>query len=112
MNIDTLKIPFAKLVKLELNGNCIVLYGVLLYHAYQKENTWVTNKTLSEECNISERTIQNCLKELKDKGAIDITYENEGPYQVRYIKPLILFDIKVVPNNYKPKYQTGGFESL
>ena len=112
MNIDTLKIPFSKLTKLELSGNCIVLYGVILFHAYQNETTWITNKLLAKECNIAERTVQNCLKELQDKGAIEIRYEQENGFSVRYIKPLILFDVKVVPNNYKNNYTTGGFETL
>lgn len=116
MDIEMLKIPYSKLLKRGLQGNSILLYGVLLFHTYNDNKTWITNKTLSSECGVSERTVNNCLTELKDKKCIDIKFETEGRYQIRYIVPLILFDLKLVPKNYKPKNDeqddNGGFEIL
>lgn len=118
MNIDLLKIPYAKLLSYKLQSSSILLYGVLLYHAYNKGNTWITNRTLSEECNVSERTIGNCLKELKEQGCIDIRYEKENRFEIRYITPLVLFDVKITPNNYKARKgaeaedDNAGFEVL
>jgi len=114
MDIELLKIPFSKLLKYELQSSSILLYGVILYHTYNDTRTWITNRTLAEECNLSERTVQNCLSELKDKKCIDIKFEQENRFQVRYITPLILFDLKLVPKNYKPtsKDDNGGFEEL
>lgn len=115
MNIDLLKIPYSKLLKCGLQSNSILLYGVILFHTYNDSRTWITNRTLAEECNLSERTVQNCLSELKEKKCIDIKYEKENRFEVRYITPLILFDLKVVPKNYKPKGvedENAGFEVL
>lgn len=115
MNIELLKIPFSKLLNKELQSTSILLYGVILYHTYNDTRTWITNRTLAEECNISERTVNNCLNELKEKKCIEIRFEQENRFQVRYITPLIFFDLKLVPKNYKPSNNNddnGGFTEL
>lgn len=114
MGIEELKIPLKKLLDKELQSSSILIYGVLLYHAYKNSNTWITNYTISKESGVSQRTVGNALKELKDKECIKIEYRNEGRFQVRYITPLILFEIKLVPNNYVAidPNDNGGFEEL
>ena len=112
MNIKCLNIPLSQLLKYDLKSNSILLYGVLLFHAYTKDCI-TTNKTLAEETNTSERTVQNSLKELKDKNVIQITFETlKNGVQIRHIKPLVLFDVVIAPNNRNSEVNDiyAGFE--
>ena len=107
-----LKIPYRQLLPYELSSTSILLYGILLFYAYERDCI-TTNKTLAEQLKITERSIQNCLKELKDKKVIDIKFEKlPNNTEVRHIVPLVLFDVVVVPNNKKSEATDiyAGFE--
>lgn len=112
MKISMLKIPYRQLVPYELSSTSILLYGILLFYAYERDCI-TTNKTLAEQLQITERSVQNCLKELKDKNVINITFEKlQNNVEVRHITPLVLFDLVIAPNNKKSETTDiyAGFE--
>lgn len=111
MEIKDLHIPLAQLLKFDLNSTEMIVYGVILFHAY-KGNCTTTNKTLAKECGITERTITTTLKSLNDKKTIKVEYVQRDRFQLRKITPLILFDLYIAPNNYKDDDNNGGFREL
>lgn len=114
MEIKDLHIPLSQLLKFELNTTEMIVYGVILYHAY-KGNCTTTNKTLAKEVGITERTITTTLKTLDEKKCIKVEYIQRDRYQLRKITPLVLFDLIIAPNNYRESQEdneNGGFRKL
>lgn len=115
MNINDLHLPLAKLLPYKLNGNAMIVYGVILHHAY-KRACYCKNSTLAAETGCSVRTIQNAIKELDEKKCIKLEYKDLDGFQCRYITPLILFDVVLTPENFKRDKNefdvNGGFEEL
>lgn len=112
MTISMLKIPYRQLIPYELSSTSILLYGILLFYAYERDCI-TTNKTLAEQLKISERSVQNCLKELKEKNVISIKFEKlQNNTEIRHITPLVLFDVVIAPNNKKSEVNDiyAGFE--
>lgn len=99
MQIKNLHVPLNQLLKYDLNSSSILLYSVILYHAYHQDCI-TTNKTLADELGISERTVQNSLKELKDKDCIKVEIEKiPNGSEIRHITPLVLFDMVIAPGS-------------
>lgn len=114
MEIKDLHIPLSQLLKYELNTTEMIVYGVILYHAY-KSNCTTTNKTLAKEIGITERTITTTLKALDEKKCIKVEYVQRDRYQLRKITPLVLFSFEIAPNNYREPTEdneNGGFRKL
>lgn len=112
MLIDTIKIPLKELQETGLkNPSAYILYGIILYHSYNNDQTWVTNKSLAEEMNISERQIINNLKELeKYKCIANIKNEEKN---LRFIEPKIMNKLeyrKTKPNDEEKKEQREQIE--
>lgn len=64
-------IPTAVLTNKDIKATDKLLYGVVIYTAYNNESTQ-TNSNLSQYIGIRGQQVSNGLKRLKDKGLIDI----------------------------------------
>lgn len=116
MDINKITIPLHQLLKKGVkNSTSMLLYGVIVFHSYHQDATWVSNRTLAKELDISERQVQNCLKDLLEHDCIDITNEkDEQNRDIRNITPKVMPPVKYVSNTYgnSKKDDNGGFTML
>lgn len=91
-----LRIPFTELKKRGVETpSSWIMYGILLYHSYFQDCTYVTNSALAKEYGCSERQVQNNLKELRECNCIDVVSGvNKDGLVVRYITPLVMSSIE------------------
>lgn len=97
-----LKIPFGML-KLNISSKALLLYGIILNLSYRND-MYATNAYLAKTLDCSVRTIQMCLKELEEKGCIEI-YEVGNS---RRIRPLITCSVLITN---EPEAQLKPFEN-
>lgn len=83
-----------KLLKSSLSSDAKILYSII-YYSSANEGV-LTNALLMNELNKSERQISRYLKELKDKGYIDIKLDHTN--HRRLLTPLFTFDVSLYPS--------------
>ena len=99
---DFIMIPL-KMLKMDMSSASILLYGLILKMSYgDSEETYATNKTFAKYINKSERMVYRYIEELQKNKCIEIRYDEENP-NIRYIKPLILNEIKYMKDKEEEK---------
>lgn len=79
----------------ELSANAKLLYGEITSLCNEKGYCWATNQYFSNLYEVSDRTIQNLIKQLSDKKYIQIKIINNS-------KRLIYIDFTTHENNFIP----------
>lgn len=71
-------IPATVRYDIDLSPNAKLLYGEITALANARGYCWANNKYFEELYSVSDRTIRNLLKQLSDKGYIDIVLEKNN----------------------------------
>lgn len=79
----------------ELSANAKLLYGEITSLCNEKGYCWATNQYFANLYEVSDRTIQNLIKQLSDKKYIQIKIINNS-------KRLIYIDFTTHENNFIP----------
>ena len=112
---EFLNIPMSML-KMGFSSSALLLYGLLYKMSYLGwEGCYPSNRTLGDTLNLKPRTINLLLKELLDKKAISIRFDEQNK-NLRWIKPLISNEVPLettrgVKNNPIDE-ENGGFNML
>lgn len=79
----------------DLSANAKLLYGEITSLCNEKGYCWATNQYFANLYEVSDRTIQNLIKQLSDKKYIQIRIINNS-------KRLIYIDFTTHENNFTP----------
>ena len=83
----------AELVDSRISAEALKLMLWLRYRTMAKENTWVSEKTISEDLGLSERQIRRLVAELKKYGFLSCKPRGYGQSTLKIIAdPLITYD--------------------
>ncbi len=111
---EFLNIPMSML-KMGFSSSALLLYGLLYKMSYLGwDGCYPTNKTLADTLGLTPRSINLLLKELLDKGAIRIRFD-ENNKNLRWIKCLISNEVPIASSRVKNNpidLPNGGFTSL
>lgn len=87
------KVPNKIMVNKALSPTSKLLYA-LIFNCCTKSDCFASNEYFCEMLNISDRQVQNCLKQLKENQCISIKFDKKA----RYISALVTYDI-ITPRN-------------
>jgi len=111
---EFLNIPMSML-KMGFSSSALLLYGLLYKMSYLGwDGCYPTNKTLADTLGLTPRSINLLLKELLEKGAIRIRFD-ENNKNIRWIKPLISNEVPIMSSKLKNNpidQENGGFSNL
>lgn len=108
-----LHIPYAKLQQKGVKPSAMIFYGIILYHCYYQDKTYVTNGSLAKEFGCSERQAQNYVKELKDSGVIAIEMQrDETGALIRVITPMVISSLVYGKREKPSSLRKQGFDEL